>query len=99
MLLLAFIATWLRPSAIAQSVTPQDAQIKQEVDAQLATKGLTKTDDEQVGQRKVNATDSTSHFNIQAQSACETEIRKIQRDQRAVDQYADQRRARPAGDP
>ena len=74
MLLLAFIATWLRPSAIAQSVTPLDAQIKQEVDAHLATKGLTKTDDDQAGREKVNATSSTSHFNIQAQSACETEM-------------------------
>ena len=52
MLLLALIATWLRPSAIAQSVTPLDAQIKQEVDAQLATKGLTKTDNDRQGRRK-----------------------------------------------
>ncbi len=74
MLLLAFIATWLQPSAIAQSVTPLDAQIKQEVDAHLSTNSLTKTDDEQAGQEKVSATGSTSHFNIPAQSACETEM-------------------------
>ena len=74
MLLLAFIAAWLRPTAIAQSVTPLHAQIKQEVDAQLATKGLTKTNNEHASQEIVNATGPTSHLNIQAQIACETEI-------------------------
>ncbi|MGA7243669.1 MAG: hypothetical protein WBX19_10815 [Terracidiphilus sp.] len=74
MLLLALIAAWLRPTAIAQSVTPLDAQIKQEVDPQLATKRLTKTYDERAGLETVNATVSTSHFNIQAQTACETEM-------------------------
>jgi hypothetical protein len=68
------IAEWLRPTAFAKSVTPLHAQIKQEVDAQVATKGLTKTSNEQAGQEIVNATGLTSHFNIQAQTACEAEM-------------------------
>ena len=57
-LLLALIAAWLRPTAIAQS----------------ATNGLTKTDNEQAPQEIVNKTGPTSHFNIQMQTACETEM-------------------------
>jgi hypothetical protein len=74
MLLLAVIAPWLRPTAIAQSVAPQDAQIKQPVDAQLAPKSLTRTDRKKAAQEIVNATSPTSQFNIQAQTACETEM-------------------------
>jgi Zn-dependent protease with chaperone function len=74
MLLLAFIAAWLRPTAVAQLVTPLDAQIKEAVDVQLTTKGLTKTDSEKAAQEIVNATGPTSKFNIQAQTACETEM-------------------------
>jgi Zn-dependent protease with chaperone function len=73
MLLLAFLALWLRPTAIAQSVTPLDAQIKT-VEAQLATRGLTKADSEKAAQEILNATGPTSQFNIQAQTACETEL-------------------------
>jgi len=76
MLLLAFFTAWLQPKAIAQSVTPQDAQIKHAVDARLATKGLTNTDSEKAAQEKVNPTVPTSQFNIQAQIACETEMLK-----------------------
>jgi Zn-dependent protease with chaperone function len=74
MLLLAFIVALLRPTAIAQSVTPLDPQINQEVDAQLAAKGLIKTDNKKAAQEIVNATGPTSHFNIEAQTACETEM-------------------------
>jgi Zn-dependent protease with chaperone function len=73
MLLLAFLAVWLRPTAIAQSVTPRDAQLKT-VDERLATRGLTKADSEKVGQEILNATGPASQFNIQAQTACETEM-------------------------
>jgi Zn-dependent protease with chaperone function len=68
------IAAWLRPTAITQSVTPLRTQIEQEVDAQLATKGLTKTSNEQAVQEIVNSTGPTRHFNIQVQTACEAEM-------------------------
>ena len=74
MLLLAFIAAWSRPAAIAQSATPLDAQIKQAVDAQLAIKGLAKTGSEDSVREIVKSTNPASQFNIQAQNACETEL-------------------------
>ena len=74
MLLLAFIAAWSRPAAIAQSATPLDAQIKQAVDAQLAIKGLAKTGSENSVREIVKTTNPASQFNIQAQNACETEL-------------------------
>jgi hypothetical protein len=69
-LLLAFIAAWLRPTAIAQSVAPLDAQIKPAADAQSARKGLTRIDSVKAAREIVNS----SQFNIQAQTACETEM-------------------------
>jgi hypothetical protein len=74
MLLLAFIAAWLRPTAIAQSVIPPDAKNKRAADVQLASNGLTKTDSEKAAREIVNATSPASRFNIQAQTACETEM-------------------------
>jgi Zn-dependent protease with chaperone function len=73
MLLFAFIAAWLRPTAIAQSVTLQNGHIKLGVETQLDTKGLTKTDSEKAAEEKVKPTGPTSQF-IQAQTACETEM-------------------------
>jgi Zn-dependent protease with chaperone function len=51
-----------------------DAQIKQAVDAQLAIKSLTKIDSEKAAKEIVNATGPTSKFNVQRQTACETEM-------------------------
>jgi Zn-dependent protease with chaperone function len=73
MLLLTIIAVWLRPTATAQSVSPLSAQIKQEVGAQLANKGLTEAN-KKAAQEIVSAAGPTSHLNIQAQSVCETEM-------------------------
>jgi Zn-dependent protease with chaperone function len=70
---LALFGAWGGPTAIAQSVTPLDSQIKRAVDAQLATKGLIKTDSEKAAP-VASATGPASHFNIQAQTACETEM-------------------------
>lgn len=74
MLLLAFIGAWLRPTAIAQSVTPLDTQIKPAVNAQLVTKGLTKADSGKAAQEIVKASGPAPQFNIQAQTVCETEM-------------------------
>ena len=74
LLLLVCFAASLRPTAIAQSVRPPDTQVRQAGAALLATKGLTKTGGERADQETGNATGPTSQFNVQAQTACETEM-------------------------
>jgi hypothetical protein len=73
-LLLTFVAAWLLPIAIAQSVTPLDAHVLHAADVQPASRGPISTVNEEAGREVVNATVSTSHFNIQVQAACETEM-------------------------
>jgi hypothetical protein len=51
-----------------------DAQIKQAVGAKLATEGLSKTDSERTSQEIANTAGPNSRFNIQEQTACETEM-------------------------
>ena len=69
----------VRTSLVAMGVALQacgivNAQIKKAVDAPLATKGLANTGSGKPAHEIANATVPASKFNIQAQTACETEL-------------------------
>jgi hypothetical protein len=70
-LLPVLVTAWMRPTANAQAVTPQETT---EAGAQIAYSGVIGSWPDSAALDNVNAAGSPSHVNIPAQTACETEM-------------------------